>query len=197
MTTDLERMMDADAVDPGTPDRLQSIRSAIVRRRDLDAELRDAEDRVRALKRERDDIDYRTLPEIMIDAGVVRVEVPSDGNMPAVQAILSDYYRASIPAEWPVERRRAAFNRLHSLGLDDIVKREVKVTFPIGDEQACREACQALDAIGVPYTVAESAHHMTLTSALRELCEAGQQPSPEALEDINGYVGKVVRVKEA
>jgi len=186
---ELERAASAPA-----EDRLEAVRSAVRARRDLAREIADLEEKLDVLSKRRHRLDTETLPEMFMSIGVDRIGLPAEGNEPAVDAVLSNLYNASIPAKWDAERREKAFAKLEELGLGAIVRRVVESDFGPGEE-GWKRVVDALEALGVSFSVKDTVHWKTLTAGIQSLCEAGKTPSAPDLETVGAFVGKIVNLK--
>jgi hypothetical protein len=175
-------------------DKLQALRAVLRRRRDLGRALGDLENRIAELKTQRHDMDTRLLPGLFMDAGVDHLGIPAKGNEPAMDAVMSDFYRASIPMDWPADRKDAAFAKLSALGLDGVIKRVVETAFSPGDKK-WKKLIALLEKAGFSFSVRDNVHWKTLTAAIQELCEEGKRPSAGDLDTLNAFVGKIVVIK--
>src|SRR5262245_34029155 len=175
-------------------DRLEAVRSAVRARRDLGREIAELEERLDALSKRRHRLDAEVLPGMFLEIGVDRIGLPAEGNEPAVDAVLSNLYNASIPAAWDAERREKAFAKLSELGLGALVRRVVESDFGPGEE-GWKRVVDALEKLGVSFSVKDTVHWKTLTAAIQSLCEAGRTPSAPDLEAVGAFVGKIVKLK--
>jgi hypothetical protein len=189
----IEAKMREHSVSP-SPDKLDALRAMVRKRRDLQAQIADLEDKLSSLVKERTDLDTRVLPNAFEEAGVDRIGLPAEGNHGALDAVLTPFYKASINASWDHRRKDAAFKKLSEMGLDSLVRREVVSDFSPG-EMGWKKVVKALEKIGVNFSVRDSVHWKTLTAAVQQLCEEGKHPGQAALEAIGAYVGKVVTIK--
>jgi len=96
---------------PASTDLLERIRELVRQRVALGRDIEEIENHLGELNRRRHDIDTRQRPDLFMEAGVDHLGV-ADVN---VDAKLSDYYKASIPMDWPADRKQAAFDKLHRL----------------------------------------------------------------------------------
>lgn len=174
---------------------IEKIRAAVARHRDLDAELEDLEQRRDRALKEQLEIERQLLPELFSSVGVDRVDIPAEGNLPAATASIERFCRASIPASWSSDKRAEAFRVLERLGLGDVIKSVVSVEFARRESQGARELAQRLESMGLRPSLSMSAHHATLTSAVREMCDEGRAPSAEEMEAIGASVGNYVCVR--
>lgn len=191
--TDLDRQMASDA--PDISDQLEQIRQKLARRRDIDLEVKDAEQRLEELQGERRKLELEVLPTMFAEARIDNLGLPPDGNHPGVSAKLQDFVRANIPAGWPEEKRKAAFETLNSLGLHGLPRRTVSVSLPPGDPLH-QEIVKKLSDMGLTVEVTVGVPWATLTAAIRDLIEQDRKPSQEDLDKVGAFVGKIVKLKE-
>lgn len=159
--------------------------------RDLEIEVKDLEERVEEKKASKRKILEETLPDLMNEVGLTKIEVPAEGNNKKFVASLTPFYQASIPAGWGEAERRRAFEALRKHDASDLIKIEVTFTFPKGNDKQAREFIAANERHQP--SVKETVHHATLGSWLKERIEEGS-PTPD-LEVIGGRVGQIVKLK--
>lgn len=193
--TDLDAQMLADA--PDHTDKLAAIRDRIARRRDVDFEIKDAEQRVSDLKAEKRALELEVLPTMFAEVGVDSLGLPASGNLPAVQASLGPYCHASIPASWPAEKKRAAFDVLQRLGVGGLVRRTVTVELPPGDPR-WQQVADFVVGLDLTPRLDLTVPWQTLTAAVRDLMAKPEASRPTAgdLDAIGAFVGRIVKLKE-
>jgi hypothetical protein len=191
--TDLDALMSDDS--PTTPDALSAIRAAAIKRRDLGRLRVDLEARLIEVNKAAEALERTTLPDLFAAAGVARVDVDAVGNDAAFSAVLQPYYKANIQAAWPPEARDAAFAVLDDLGLGDLTKSVVAVTFGRDEAAALRDLVALLDREGVRYTVARTVPWSTLTAAVRDIYDSGGRLGDDVLAAIGAVVGRIVKLK--
>jgi hypothetical protein len=190
---DLDALMAADS--PTTPDALGAIRAAAIQRRDLGRLRDDLEARLTRVNKAAEELERTTLPDLFAAAGVARVDVAAVGNDAAFSAVLQPYYKANIQAAWPPEARDAAFAILDDIGLGDLTKSVVSVTFGRDEAAALRELIGLLDREGIRHTVARTVPWSTLTAAVREIYDSGGSLDDGVLAAIGAVVGRIVKLK--
>jgi hypothetical protein len=179
-------------------DKLEKLRNAVRRKRDLDHTISDMEQRLAAHKQARMELEHKTLPDMFMAARVTALAVEPEGNMPAYRAELKDYYKAVISANWPDEKQQKAFALLEQLKLGDLIKTIVEVQFNRGERAAATKFLTAINKLvradqiherqGVPWT--------TLTAAIKEHYENGGQLGDNELATLGATVGFIVTLKE-
>jgi hypothetical protein len=192
-TADLDALMNEDS--PTTPDALAAIRAAAIKRRDLGRLREELEHRLTEVNKAAEALERTTLPDLFAAAGVARVDVAAVGNDAAFSAVLQPYYKANIQAAWPAEARDAAFARLDEIGLGDLTKSVVAVTFGRDEGAALRDLVALLDREGVRYAVARTVPWSTLTAAVRDIYESGGRLGDDVLAAIGAVVGRIVKLK--
>lgn len=177
-------------------DRLALVRIKVARVRDLRVELLDLDARQKAANKELDDLRFRELPDLFQEVGVARLGLDPEGNLPAYDAEMKDYFKANIVADWPPEQREAGFAVLEAHSAGDLVKTTITVELGRGEVDLAAGVCRTLDEMGVSYKRAQRVDWNTLTAWLREqVTKYRRQFSAAELDAIGGRVGKVVEAK--
>lgn len=190
-----EAVIQAAASRPHRPEppSLDELRSLASRARSLEQEKADLEERLKATNKELNELYFRTLPDVMDEAGVGSIALPVDGNNPPVELKAQPYYAANIAAGWPPERRQAGFDWLDQHGHGDLIKTEVTVRFPRGQMVQAWELVETLKERELAAEIKQAVSHQTLTAWLREQVEEHQKLPP--LDTIGATVGRVVKLK--
>ncbi len=189
---DQATLADAVPVDETTRDKIKNI---IRERRDLDPEIAQLQERLTALQKRKNEIDYEQLPALFAIEGITKLGLPAEGNRPPIVATLADYCHAVIKADWPPQRKEVAFARLDQLGLSDIVKNVISVTLNRGEDDEARRVAALLEEQDIAYERARSVPWGTLTAAVKELRDKGVDLSGEVLDEIGATIGKQVKLK--
>jgi len=183
-------------------DKLDKVRDAVRRCRDIQAEIRDMEELLKERKKVLLKITQRDLVDVFDDANITDIGVPREGNQPAFRAVLKPFYHANIAADWPDDRRGAAFGWLDENGHGDIIKDTIVVEFPRGSRERQRLLADWLDKNKMSYSQTLAVPWNTLTSLIKTLTEKmrvaqadGEEVTPLPLETLGATVGRVVEVK--
>ena len=179
---------------PPPSDKLDVLKAKLGEVRDIDREISDLVSRAESLGERRTMILTKTLPDLLDDAGVPKIEIEASGNLPAMEAKVVPYYSASIAASWPEERRAAAFKWLDESGNGDLIKTTITVQFPREDRKTALDVVAELRKKDLFVEVKDAVSQQTLTKWLKETYEDGGAKPP--LDVIGGSVGRVVKVKE-
>lgn len=198
MTTtpdDLTALAAEDAT-PTPSDALAAIRAKIARVRELEALAADLKERLETTQADLVTLKHKTLPDKMVEAGITSLGIEAAGNLPAVEARLSNYYHANIAADWDPARRAEGFAYLDSVGARDIVGTTVTISFGRSKEERdlADRVLLGLRKLNVVYRTEHGVPWATLTAWLREQVEHKKRV-PDLVK-IGGTVGQVVKLKQ-
>jgi hypothetical protein len=127
------------------------------------------------------------LPEAMRDAGgITRVDL--EGGL---RVEVKPYYEASISQAHAAE----AFAWLRNNGHADLIKREVRVLFGRGEDEAAAATIDSLRATGLEPDEKIAVHPQTLRAFVREQLEAGQNLPHDLLGIYAGQRAKITPPK--
>lgn len=177
-------------------DRLDAIRAKAVEARELEFEIRSAEERLSELKSKLNELYAKTLPDMMEEAGVDSVGIAQKGNLPGYDYEIYPYYSAGIASSWSEDRREAAFDVLKRYKAEDLIKTTVTAKLPKGNLKLAKKLVTAANKLKIATDINLSVHKNTLTAWLRDIYEKGKALPQSDLEKIAGSVGRVVRPKE-
>lgn len=157
--------------------------SDLVRKmRSVENEIEEAENYVKALKQEKHRLSVESIPALMDEMGVDRLDV--DG----VTVVRKMMVHASIPAE----RKDEAFAWLRSNGLDDIIKNDVTVTFGKGQDNLAGHLIGRLEGEGLQPTHKTHVHPSTLKAFVKERFESGK---PIDLDMFGAFVANAAEIR--
>jgi hypothetical protein len=196
----LEQEILADTVRP-TKDKLDRVRDAVRNFRDLDLGIKVLEERAAEMRGRRLIMTMNTLPEIFMDAGVDSITLQSEGNMPAYQANLEDYYHAKISTDWDEEKQKEAYDLLEKRKSADIIKHTVEIRFGLKETKLFKQFMalfkgKAFKELKKRIVIRRSVPWNTLTALIRETYEKGGEFKDEELRLLGATVGKTVKLKE-
>lgn len=128
-------------------------------------QLAAAEDQVKLLKRQQDQIAREDIPGVMHELGVTQLQL-DDGS--TIQ--LNSTFHCGISAA----RKEAAHRWLIERGFGGLIRTRVVADFGRGERDAAMTVAATIsEAVGRDATVEESVHPQTLRSFLRERLAAG------------------------
>ena len=122
------------------------------------------------------------IPSEMQEMGLDRVDV--DGN----SVTLSQFCYASIPAD----KKEEAFAFLRSIGQDDIIKNEVKVSFGKGQDNEAGAFLDDCARQGLDPEQKTSVHPMTLAAWIKDRLASGQEIN---LETFGAFIGTEAKIR--
>lgn len=176
------------------PDGAANLRNAVRKARGIQQDIEDLETQLSQKKSDLNVLFRDELPDLMDKIGARLIELEGEGNQPAFVAKLVPYYYANISADWPEEKRRAAFDWLEKNGHGDLIKTNVAVPFKREERKKALELVEKLrKELSLSPTVKEEVHFMTMKAWLREQIENENTLPP--LELIGGDIGRVVEIK--
>lgn len=174
---------------------LQKITDLATRRFDLANSLSDLSERVTDANKAIRDLDFKLLPEAMVNAGIDSLSIPSQGNRPSFALALVPYYKAVIQVGWDTQRREEAFAVLERYNLADLIRTEVTVSLPAGNAEEAQALMRAISALGHTPTAKKTVPWMTLTAAIKEMYERGGSLSDAELEALGATVAQIAELK--
>lgn len=117
-----------------------------------------AEEQAAYSQQQIDNIEQRVLPDLMDQANLELIKL-GDGSI----IELKDFVNTRIVDE------ATAFAWLREHGSDGIIKNEIKIAMPRGDDEAAKALSTKLHEEGIPHTLKPSIHHATLKSTVTEI----------------------------
>ena len=181
-------------IEPLSPDSdsLAAIRNKVAEARDILEQLAQKEEELKALRSRYTELTRVTLPEMFSASGTTIVGLEAKGNHLAVEAKRKPYYRANIAADWPAERRAAAFDYLVKQKAGDLIRNIFTIPFGKNTIKQQKAVAAFLRKSKLDFDAKRSVPHGTLTAWLRAEVEAGRLPK---LDLIGGDIGEIVELK--
>jgi hypothetical protein len=142
-------------------------REAAAKYRDLLQQKADLHERLRRIGAQVDNLCKHELPDLMDQAGVDSIGLPANGNSPACDLTLVPFFNANISADWPEDKKRAAFDALKDYGHEELIKANISIALARHDHALLAGIIRALEPFAVDKVVREAVHHKTLTAWLQ------------------------------
>mgnify|MGYP003108817968 FL=1 len=140
--------------------------SGLVRRlRNTEQQIEDAEQHLKSLKQEKQKLSTESLPDLMDEMGVERIDV--DG--------LTVTKKQIVAASIPVDKREEAFAWLRQRNLDHIIKNDVICSFQKGQDNLAKSTVAMLKEKGFNPNIKTHIHPQTLKGFLKTRIEEGQE----------------------
>ncbi len=175
-------------------DRLESIKRASSRLRDLEQQITDLNERLTELNKEKNALIFSAIPQALSDAGMRDFTLEREGNKPAWKISSEQKVTGNISTSWDNERRQRAFKALEEVQASNLIKTQVQVSFPGKERQEALKLIQHLKDRGLPVETKEDVNAATLKAWLRDRLKR-KLPLPD-LEAIGASVFHVAKVKE-
>lgn len=132
----------------------------------LEDALERAEAQVEAVKEQLREIQTKRIPDLLKSKNLSEIRL-AQGH----KVILKDQYFGSIP----VEKKPLAHVWLRNRGFGDLIKHEVVVTVPRGQDNRARLLVDEMKQAGWDVADKEGVHAQTLKAFVREQVSAGNQ----------------------
>ena len=159
---DIEKMSNIDL----SQDSVKSISDKCNELKSLRKQIEDEEEKLSTLKNKARDLEERTIPEMMQEAGVSLLKL-SDGSTVEVKP----FYAAKIPES----RIEEAFGYLRHNGFEDLIKNTVTASFGRGQDNQVSELINVCEKFNFNYNKKEKVEPMTLKAFVKEQVEGGKQ----------------------
>lgn len=200
-------------------EQIALLRDKCVEMAEADAEVARLERELESAKEKKNTLAHKEIPDLFAQMGIDRFGLPDVGEFGA-DIILSPYFKASIPADWPDDKKKEAFDHLEEIGGGDLIKVEVKFLLGKGESELARRIAEWVseraEASGLRVaepSIGQGVPWNSLTSFVKErygrersdeFIAAVQQseeegiPVPVSMDvtKLNATIGQVVKVKE-
>ena len=174
MTIDFEK--DQEEVLTRTTE-IKSLSEQVLRLRDLEAEVKAQEEKIKQTQKEIARISEDVIPTMLSEMGLSQLKL-ADGSSVDVKP----FYSASIS----VANREKAYKWLRDNGLGDIIKNDVVVSFGRHEDNKAVDYANLAKSQGFEPTQKLKVEPMTLKALVRERIEAGKDMP---MDIFNVYVG--------
>lgn len=209
----------ADLSAAPTDEQMAVLREKCVEMVEADKEVARLERELEEAKEKKNYLAHKELPDIFGRMGLDRFGMPDVGEFGA-DIVMSPYFKASIPAEWPDEQKKIAFDHLEEIGGGDLIKVEVKFLLGKGESELARRLDRAVALWALwseesvpPASISQGVPWNSLTSFVKERhsyeqteqfglavvqsAENGDEPPVQMdVTKLNATIGMVVKVKE-
>ena len=132
MTDEVKNMMLEDSKDLLDTVDVTNLAEECQKLKDLEDRIKSADDNLRDLKAQADDVGSRIIPELLAEQRLTSLKL-ADGSAVSVKK----EYRCTLPKD--EDRRAAAYKWLRDNKLEDIIKNNVFVTFGRGEDNKAKQ----------------------------------------------------------
>jgi hypothetical protein len=165
-------------------DAAKSLSDKVIELRNLEDQIKNAEDSVSKLKEKQKTLSQFEIPTMMEEMHITKLKL-KDGESVEIKKI----YGASIP----VDRQQEAFTWLRDHDLGDIIKNDITVTFGRGEDNKASEYATLAQGQGFEPVQKIGVHPQTLKAVVRERLEAGQEMPSDLFKTYAGNSTKITR----
>ena len=149
---------------------IKSLSDQVLRLRDLEAEVKAQEEKIKQTQKEIARISEDVIPTMLSEMGLSQLKL-ADGSSVDVKP----FYSASIS----VANREKAYKWLRDNGLGDIIKNDVVVSFGRHEDNKAVDYANLAKSQGFEPTQKLKVEPMTLKALVRERIEAGKEMPTE------------------
>ena len=166
-------------IDTGTGRQLSTLVRSL---RNVEKQIEDAENTLKQLKAEKHRMSVETIPALMDEMGVERVDV--DG--------LTVERKMMVHASIPQDRKDEAFAWLRENGLDDIIKNDVTCSFGKGEDNMAGDVVGMLQERGFDPQMKTHVHPSTLKAFVKERVTDGK---PIDLDMFGAFIANAAQIR--
>lgn len=173
-------------------DKLDTVKAKVRETRDLLVASTKLSDTVKDMNSSINKLVHEELPTLYAAAGIDRLGLEAEGDLPAFDTRMQSFYRASIPKNKETE----AFAWLEKNKHGDMIKNVFSIPLGMGDNAKAKKLEAFLKKEGFDYERRKAVPWNTLTAFIKEQVEDRKvKPSDLPLDLLGGYVGSVVNIK--
>ena len=174
-------------------DRVQSVTQAdgaktlsnkVIELKNLEDEISNAEESVSKLKEKAKTLSEFEIPKMMEEMHITKLKL-KDGESVEIKKI----YGGSIPSE----HQEAAFTWLRDNALGDIIKRDITVTFGMGEDNKASEYANLAQGKGYEPVQKIGVHPSTLRAVVGERLKSGHEMPSDLFKTYEGNRTKITR----
>ena len=155
---------EADALTKVSTETSKNLSNLVRQLRKVEDEIEDAENHVKSLKAEKHKLSIDTIPALMDEMGMERLDV--DG--------VTVNRKMIVHASIPLARREEAYTWLRENGCDDIIKNVISCSFGKGQDNLAGNAIGMLREQGFDPEQKTSVHPSTLKAFVKERVTDGK-----------------------
>ena len=183
MTDFFEEMLDAaDALQEVDTNTTKSLSNLVRQVEELNKDIDMAEQHLKKLKQERHKVQTESIPALMDEMGVDRLDVGD------VSVTLKPFISASIPQD----RKDEAFAWLRDNNLDDIIKNDVTCSFGKGQDNSAKNVIGILEEAGFDPKTKTHVHPSTLKAFVKERVTEGK---PIDLDMFGAFIANAAQIR--
>tara|TARA_R100000773_G_scaffold9077_1_gene8612 strand:+ start:1242 stop:1847 length:606 start_codon:yes stop_codon:yes gene_type:complete len=174
--------VDADTLSDVGAEETKNLSFLVQQLNEVISKIERCEETLKTLKKEKQRLSMETIPELMDEMGIERLDVEG------ATVSLKPFVSASIPTN----RRQEAYTWLRENGLDDIIKNDVVLSFNRGEDNVAGSLMGELEERGFHPESKTHIHSMTLKAFVKERVEKGL---PIDLDMFGAFVARTADIK--
>ena len=165
-------------------DTAKSLSDKVIELKNLEDEISNAEESVSKLKEKANTLSEFEIPKMMEEMHITKLKL-KDGESVEIKKI----YSGSIPPE----SKEAAFTWLRDHDLGDIIKRDITVTFGMGEDNKASEYANLAQGKGYEPVQKIGVHPSTLRAVVGERLKSGHEMPSDLFKTYEGNRTKITR----
>ncbi len=173
---------EADALTKVSTETSKNLSNLVRQLRKVEDEIEDAENHVKSLKAEKHKLSIDTIPALMDEMGMERLDV--DG--------VTVNRKMIVHASIPLARREEAYTWLRENGCDDIIKNVISCSFGKGQDNLAGNAIGMLREQGFDPEQKTSVHPSTLKAFVKERITDGK---PIDLDMFGAFIANAAEIR--
>ena len=173
---------EADTLTKVSTETSKNLSNLVRQLRKVEDEIEDAENHVKSLKAEKHKLSIDTIPALMDEMGMERLDV--DG--------VTVNRKMIVHASIPLARREEAYTWLRENGCDDIIKNVISCSFGKGQDNLAGNAIGMLREQGFDPEQKTSVHPSTLKAFVKERVTDGK---PIDLDMFGAFIANAAEIR--
>ena len=165
-------------------DAAKSLSDKVIKLKNLEDEISNAEESVSKLKEKAKTLSEFEIPKMMEEMHITKLKL-KDGESVEIKKV----YSGSIL----LEKQEEAFTWLRDNALGDIIKRDITVTFGMGEDNKASEYANLAQGKGYEPVQKIGVHPQTLKAVVRERLESGREMPSDLFKTYAGNSTKITR----
>ena len=165
-------------------DAAKSLSGKVIKLKNLEDEISNAEESVSKLKEKAKTLSEFEIPKMMEEMHITKLKL-KDGESVEIKKI----YSGSIL----LEKQEEAFTWLRDNALGDIIKRDITVTFGMGEDNKASEYANLAQGKGYEPVQKIGVHPQTLKAVVRERLKSGHEMPSDLFKTYEGNRTKITR----
>ena len=165
-------------------DAAKSLSGKVIQLKNLEDEISNAEESVSKLKEKAKTLSEFEIPKMMEEMHITKLKL-KDGESVEIKKV----YSGSIL----LEKQEEAFTWLRDNALGDIIKRDITVTFGMGEDNKASEYANLAQGQWYEPVQKIGVHPQTLKAVVRERLEAGREMPSDLFKTYAGNRTKITR----